>query len=126
MIIEVMPDMIRLADEVNTTDESTNLMALNGVIAFISATFILPVIQQPGWSQKVRALVTFVYSLLVGALTTWLAGDFDPANVVQSVLAVFVVAIATYHGFAQPTKIAPAIENATSSGRQQPLNDPSA
>jgi hypothetical protein len=116
-----------LADEVNTTDEANNLVALNGVIAFISATFILPVIQQPSWSHKVRALVTFLYSLIVGAATTWFAGDFDPANIATSVLSVFVIAIATYHGFAQPTKIAPAIENATSGGsRRQTTDDPPA
>lgn len=125
MFIEVTQAMIALADEIDTTNESTNLIALNGVIAFISATFVLPVIQQPSWSPKVRALVTFVYSLIVGAVTTWLAGDFDFANVTQSVLSVFVVAIATYHGFAQPTHIAPAIENATSPGaRKQPTDDP--
>lgn len=126
MIIEALPDMIRLADEIDTTEESTNLVALNGVIAFISATFILPVIQQPGWSQKVRALVTFLYSLIVGALTAWFAGDLDLANATESVLSVFVVAIAAYHGFAQPTKIAPAIENATSpsGSRKQPVEDP--
>jgi hypothetical protein len=127
VIIQVLPDMLRLADEIDTTNESTNLMALNGVIAFISATFILPVIQQPGWSQKVRALVTFVYALIVGAATTWFAGDFDVANVTESILQVFVIAIATYHGFSGPTKIAGSIENATSSsGRKQPLDDPPA
>ena len=128
MIIEVTQAMITLADELNTVDENVNLVALNGVIAFLSATFILPVIQQPGWSTKLRAGVTFIYSLLVGLLTAWVAGDLDLANATTSVLTVFTLAIVTYNGFAKPTGIAPAIENATSSstGRKQPTDDPAA
>lgn len=128
MILQVLPDMIRLAGEVDTTNEDTNLTAVNAVIAFISATFILPLIQQPSWSQKVRAAVTFAYCLIVGVVTAWVSGDLDLANATKSVLTVFTVAIVTYKGFAQPTRIAPAIENATSpsASRQQPVDDPPA
>jgi hypothetical protein len=128
MIVEVLPHMIRLAGEINTADEQNNVTALNGIIAFISATFIIPLIQQPKWATKTRAAVTFFYSLLVGLLTTWVAGDFDLANATTSVITVFTLAIVTYHGFAQPTGIAPTIENATSpaTSRKQPLDDPPA
>lgn len=120
--------MLVLADEINTTNELVNLVALNGVIAFISATFVIPLIQQPGWSAKLRSGVTFLYSLIVGGVTAWASGDFDPANVAASVLSVFVIAIASYQGFSKPSGIAPAIENATSpaSGRKQPTDDPPA
>lgn len=128
MLIQVLPDMVRLAGEVDTTNEDTNLTAINAVIAFISATFILPLIQQPNWSTKTRAAVTFVYCLLVGLVTAWVSGDFDLANATKSVLTVFTVAIVTYQGFAQPTTIAPRIENATSpaGSRKQPVDDPPA
>lgn len=128
MLIEVTPAMITLAGEVDTTNEVLNLVALNGVIAFVSATFVLPIIQQPKWSAKTRSLVTFLYSLLIGALTAWASGDFDPANVAASVLSVFTIAIAAYKGFAQPSGIAGSIENATSgaNSRKQPLDDPPA
>lgn len=122
----VLPDMIRLADEINTTNELVNLAALNGVIAFLSATFILPLIQQPNWSAKVRSAVTFVYSLVIGLVTVWAMGDLTPTKAAASVLMVFTVAITTYKGFSQPSGIAPAIENATSpaAGRKQPTDDP--
>lgn len=128
MFIEVTHAMIKLANEVDTTNEETNLTALNAVIGFISATFILPIIQQPSWSSKLRAGITFVYCLLVGALTAWLTGDIDPANLTASVLTVFTVAIVSYHGFSQPTGIAPRLENATSPAmsRKQPTDDPPA
>jgi hypothetical protein len=128
VIIQVMPDMIRLANEVDTTNDLVNLDALNAILAFVSATFIIPLIQRPSFSTKVRAAITFVYSIILGVITTWAAGDLDLANVAQSIVTVFTVAIVTYHGFAQPTKIAPAIENATSPGsaRKQPLDDPPA
>lgn len=89
------------------------------IVGFISATFVLPVIQQPHWSARVRAAVTFGYSVVVGLVTAYLAGAFngvqDARTGVTGVLTMLVTAIATYHGFAKPTGIAPAIESATSS-----------
>lgn len=128
MFVEVLPSMITLADEVDTSNEVINLVALNGVIAFVSATFILPIIQQPSWSAKLRSAVTFIYSLIVGFITAWASGDLDLANVAASILSVFVIAITTYKGFAQPSGIAPGIENATSpaGARKHPLDDPPA
>lgn len=123
-----MPEMIRLAGEIDTVPEQTDVDMWNLILGFVSATFILPLIQQPSWSTKVRSGVTFVWSVLVGLVTVWIAGDLDFNNAVHSIGLVFVAAIASYHGFAQPTKIAPAIENATSPGspRKQPLDDPPA
>jgi hypothetical protein len=107
---------------------NADLEMWNAIIAFLSATFILPIIQQPGWPTKVRALVTFVFCLIVGFITTWISGTFDAHDLITSVLTVFTVAIVAYHGFAQPTMIAPTIENATSpaGGRKQPTDDPPA
>ncbi len=88
------------------------------IVGFISATFILPIIQQPHWSTRARSLVTFVYSVFVGAVLVYLNGGFGQlANfraVVTSVLLVLVAAISSYKGFAQPTGLAPAIEAVTS------------
>jgi hypothetical protein len=88
------------------------------VVGFISATFVLPVIQQPNWSEKRRALVTFAYSVVVGLGTAYLAGGFEGVNDVRtgisSVLLMLVTAVASYKGFAKPVGVAPAIEAATS------------
>lgn len=96
----------------------TDLQMWDLVVGFLSATFVLPIIQQPGWSEKLRAGVTFVYSIVVGLGTAYLTGAFDGVRDVRtgvsSVLLMLVTAVASYKGFAKPTGVAPAIENATS------------
>lgn len=90
------------------------------IAGFVSATFVLPVIQQPRWPSQVRALVTFAWCILVAVGTAYATGAFDAAADVRSwvtaFLGVFVGAITGYKGFAQPVGIAPAIERATSPG----------
>lgn len=120
--------MIRLAGEINTVPEQNDVDMWNLIIGFVSATFIIPVLQRPSFPKWARSLITVVWSILTGFATVWFAGDVDFTNVLHSVGLVFIAAIVTYHGFALPTKIAPAIENATSPGssRKQPLDDPPA
>ena len=88
------------------------------LIGFLSATFVLPVLQQPRWSQRARALCTFVYCTIVGLGTAYLTGSFDGTGDlrtgVSSILFVLVTAVASYKGFAKPAGIAGAIESATS------------
>lgn len=96
----------------------TDLMMWNLLVGFLSATFVLPVIQQPRWSSARRAAVTFVYSILVGVGVAYFTGAFshldDVHAAITSVLVTLVTAISTYKGFAQPTGVAGAIEAATS------------
>lgn len=88
------------------------------IVGFVSATLVLPVIQQPQWTDRARAATTFGYSVVVGLVTAYLAGGFagvhDLRTAVSSVLLLLVTAIASYKGFAKPMRIAPAIEQATS------------
>jgi hypothetical protein len=95
-----------------------NLAMWNLIVGFLSATFVLPVIQQPTWSSGTRAGVTFVYSIVVGVGTAYFTGAFahltDVSAGVTSVLLTMVAAVASYKGFAQPTGVAGAIESATS------------
>lgn len=88
------------------------------IVGFFSATFVLPVIQQPRWSPRLRSMVTFVWCLLVAVGTAWLTGAFadavDVRTWVTAFLGVFVGAIVGYKGLAQPTGLARAIETATS------------
>jgi hypothetical protein len=87
------------------------------VVGFLSATFVLPLIQQPSWSERARAAVTFLWSILSGLGTIYVTDrfvDVDTAReVATAVLLVLVSAISTYYGFAKPTGLAPAIERAT-------------
>ncbi len=90
----------------------------NLIIGFLSATFVLPVIQQPTWSDKRRAATTFIYSIVVGLGTAFFTDAFGHVDGVRaaitSVLLTLVSAIASYRGFAKPVGVAPAIESATS------------
>jgi len=87
------------------------------VVGFLSATFVLPVIQQPSWSQRARAAATFLWSVIAGGVTVYLNAGFSALHsvreVVSAVLLMLVSAVASYHGFAKPIGIAPAIERAT-------------
>jgi biotin transporter BioY len=88
------------------------------VIGFVSATFIIPILQQPHWSSRTRALLTFAYCIVVGIGNVFFQGEFDLKNLATSILLIFVSAIATYKGFSRPTGVAPAIETATSPNPQ--------
>jgi hypothetical protein len=91
----------------------------NLVVGFLSATFVLPIIQRSAWDEWMRSAVTFGYCLVVGLGTTWLTGAADGRPIpdvraaVTAVLLVFVSAITTYKGFAGPTGIARKLETAT-------------
>lgn len=102
---------------------TTELATWDLVAGFISATFILPVLQQPRWTAQVRAVVTFVWCVVVGLVAAFLTGSFGGGHgghaAVSSVLLVLTSAIASYKGFAQPTGIAGKIENATAVGRHR-------
>lgn len=88
------------------------------IVGFISATFVLPVIQQPKWNQRGRSVITFAYCTAAGLITAWLNGAFDGVQDIRtgvsSVLFMLVTAVASYKGFAKPSGVAPAIEAATS------------
>lgn len=71
-------------------------------------------IQQPGWSRPLRAAVTLLVCLLLGAGTAWFNGDLAARNLVSATLLVLVSTHSTYLAFWKPTRIAGAIENATS------------
>lgn len=90
------------------------------VVGFLMATFILPVLQQPRWSDGARAMLTFACCVIVGLVTAWLTGAFtglaDVRSGASSVLLTLVSAISSYKGFAKPVGIAPAIEHATALG----------
>lgn len=101
----------------NLTD---NLTMWNLIVGFLSASVVLPVIQQPHWSTNTRAVITFVYSIVVGLVTAYFTGAFNQVHDVQtgisSVLFTLVAVVSSYKGFAKPAGIAPAIESATSPG----------
>lgn len=88
------------------------------VVGFLSATFIIPIFQQPRWSTRARAGFTFGYCVLAGLVTAYLGGAFnglhDIRAGVSSILFTLITAIASYNGFAKPMGVAPAIEQATS------------
>lgn len=102
----------------------TDLQMWELIVGFLSATLVLPMIQQPQWTTRTRAAVTFVYAVVVGLVTAYLTGAFagvhDFRTGVSSVLLMLVTAIASYRGFAKPTGLAPAIERATSPSQAAP------
>lgn len=91
----------------------SNLVMWAAVVGFFMPP-LLSIVQQPGWSQALRAVVMFVASLIAGAGTVYFMGKWDTTNIVTTVLLVMVTAIATYQGLWKTTGIAPKIEVVTS------------
>lgn len=91
----------------------SNLAMWSVVVGFFLPA-VIAVIQQPTWSQGVRAAVTFVVALVAGAGTAYFNGDLSGADWVSASLIILVSSIAIYKGLYQPTGIGPKIETATS------------
>lgn len=81
------------------------------IVGFLLPT-VLALLQQPGWSDRLRALVAFGASAVAGAGTVYFTDPdaFTTQPVIRTILVVFVVAIATYRNWWKPTGIAPEIE----------------
>lgn len=82
------------------------------IVGFLSP-LVIAVVQRPEWKDWARALVTFVYCLIAGAVTAYLNGAMEGRSLVSTILLVFVVAIAAYRGLWKDVG-APQIEAATS------------
>ena len=76
---------------------------------------VIAVVQQPGWSNGLRSVVTFV-ACVGAAIGTVLIqrGGWSWHDWVSSTLLILVTAIATYKGLWKPVGIAPAVEGSTS------------
>jgi len=90
-----------------------NLAMWSLVVGFFTPP-VLAVIQQPKWSATVRAIVGFLFALVVGGVTAWLTGSLNVNDWVSAALIVLVSAITTYKGFWKETGVAQKIEAATS------------
>ena len=87
--------------------------------ALIVGFFLPPaiaIVQQPTWSEPVRAIVTFLVCAVAAAGTAYFQGDLTSRRFVEAGLVILVTTIATFKGFWKPTKVAPEIEAATSPG----------
>jgi NO-binding membrane sensor protein with MHYT domain len=62
--------------------------------------------------------VAFAVCVVAGFGTVWLAGKFNTADIVSSILIVLVTALSTYKGLWKPTGIAGKVETATSPSQE--------
>lgn len=94
----------------------TDLQMWSFLVGALLPPFIA-VLQQPKWSDAVRAVATLFVCIAVGAVTTSLEhGLHADEHLATSVLMMLVSAYTTYKNFWKPTGIAPAIESATEIG----------
>jgi Co/Zn/Cd efflux system component len=86
-----------------------------GIVGFFLPQ-VIAVVQQPGWSNALRSIITFMASIVAAIGTVLIQNNgWSWHDWVSSTLLILVTAIATYHGLWKPTKIAPKIEAKTSS-----------
>lgn len=78
------------------------------------APLLVAVIQQPSWSRQRRAIVTLIASLILGVGTAYFNTQLNGRGILSSVLVVAFAAWTSYLGLWKPTRVAPAIEAATS------------
>lgn len=93
----------------------SNLAMWSLIVGFFTP-IVVAVIQQPKWSSGARAVITFLFCIITGGVTTALQGALTGERLVSSVLLILVTAITTYKGLWQPTGAAPALERATTPG----------
>lgn len=86
--------------------------ALFAIIVGFFQPIVLNLILQSGWSNRLQAVVAFLFSILTGALTAFFAGAFTGLGIITTILLVSVVSISSYKGFWQ--KITPELKSATS------------
>lgn len=85
-----------------------------GIVGFFMP-HLIAVVQQPGWSEGLRSVITFVASVVAAIGTVLIQhGGWSWHDWVSSTLLILVTAIATYHGLWKPTGVAPSIEKSTS------------
>ena len=82
----------------------------------------ISVVQQPGWSDKLRAVVALLICVVADIPLVYFQGDFTGRRLVSSALLVLVTAYATFRNFWKPTGAAPTIEDATSPNAGNPPN----
>ncbi len=97
-----------------------NDLQLWSLVVGVAAPPVISVAQQPSWPKWARALVTVLFCLVLGAGTSYFAGDLTGRTWVTSVLLVFVAAITAYQGLWAKLKVTQKIEQATSPA--QPVN----
>lgn len=77
---------------------------------------VISTIQQSRWSERTQALVAFGFYLVVAAVTAYLLGLFNTADILRLALLIFLAAGTSYKTLWKPTGISPAIEAATPVG----------
>lgn len=90
----------------------TELEMWSAIVGFLLPP-VLSVIQQTGWSPRLRAVVAFVGCLVAAAGTVLIQGGWTWERWVEASLLTLVTALATYRNLWKPTGISPAIEQKT-------------
>ena len=85
------------------------------VVGFFTPV-VVAVIQQPKWNNGARAVVTFLFCVIVGAITVSIEGRITEQRLTSSILLILVTAISTFKGLWQPSGVSPKIEEKTSLG----------
>jgi len=79
-----------------------------------AAPLLVAVVQQPSWGRPLRAVVTLMLCLLLGSGTAFFNDQFNGRGIASCVLLVLFAAWTSYLALWKPTRVAPAIETATS------------
>jgi VIT1/CCC1 family predicted Fe2+/Mn2+ transporter len=90
----------------------TNIVMWSSIVGFFLPP-VIALVQQPGWSNRVRSVVAFAACAVAGAGTAYFQGDLTGRRFVEAGLVVLVTAMATFRNFWKTTGVSPMIEDAT-------------
>ncbi|MFI1201599.1 hypothetical protein ACH4VR_19470 [Streptomyces sp. NPDC020883] len=97
----------------STLDSITNGAQVGAFLPLITA-----IVQRPAWSRELKRVVAVVLALIAGVATVAVDGGWEQFQhgtlTFATIAAVLTASQATYDLIWQPSKIAPAIESATS------------
>jgi hypothetical protein len=102
-------------------------MDVNPIDVVIGTAVMPPVIallNQRHWSPQLKGIIALIACLLCAVLVEFLRGPVHLSGWRDTALVVTGSAFASYRLWWQPSRIAPAIEQATSAGAAPVVNDP--
>jgi hypothetical protein len=86
-----------------------------GLILGVLTPLVVSIIQQPRWSDPVRAIIHVVAAVVVGVVTVLANGQITDQSTILTTIAVVLVASSAAYGYVwKPLGVAPKIERATS------------
>lgn len=90
-----------------------NLLEVSGALGTV-VPLLAAIAKQDRLSKQVNTIIALIVSLVVAIVTCLVRNQWNPHDVIGSLIAIFTVGSATYHGFWNPVGLEPAWQSFSS------------